>query len=147
MSPLYSRYNKTDLPNKDIHIGFKCTSERQNHVALCSLVKATFICHDVDRKVCGIARHWAGVQRALCMCVCYWINTTVMGCLQSRSGPQIQREVASAPDMADGFCDPAPPAPTDPRLPLSALQVFKLKKSWKGIKRCMEATGVEMFIR
>ncbi|XP_046381361.1 globin-5-like [Haliotis rufescens] len=81
------------------------------------------------------------------MCVCYWINTTVMGCLQSRSGPQIQREVASAPDMADGFCDPAPPAPTDPRLPLSALQVFKLKKSWKGIKRCMEATGVEMFIR
>ncbi|KAJ8308127.1 hypothetical protein KUTeg_013004 [Tegillarca granosa] len=49
--------------------------------------------------------------------------------------------------MADGLPDPAPPAPTDPRLPLDARQVFKLKKSWKGIKRCMEATGVEMFIR
>ena len=51
-------------------------------------------------------------------------------------------------EMADtGLPDPVPPAPTDPRLPLDARQVFKLKKSWKGIKRCMEDTGVEMFIR
>ena len=49
--------------------------------------------------------------------------------------------------MADDEMSPSPPAPTDPRLPLSAMQVFKLKKSWKGIKRCLDDTGVEMFIR
>ncbi len=35
----------------------------------------------------------------------------------------------------------------DPRLPLNARQVFKLKGNWKGIKRNMEPTGREMFIR
>ncbi|XP_045165798.1 neuroglobin-like [Mercenaria mercenaria] len=51
-------------------------------------------------------------------------------------------------EMADGILpEPAPPAPTDPRLPLNARQVFKLKKSWKGIKRNMASTGVEMFVR
>lgn len=51
-------------------------------------------------------------------------------------------------EMADGVLpDPAPPAPTDPRLPFNARQVFKLKKSWKGIKRNMGSTGVEMFVR
>lgn len=51
-------------------------------------------------------------------------------------------------EMADGYLpDPAPPAPTDPRLPLNARQVFKLTKSWKGIKRNMASTGVEMFVR
>lgn len=39
------------------------------------------------------------------------------------------------------------PTPVDPRLPLTARQAFKLKSSWKGIKRNMEATGVEMFVR
>ncbi|CAD5122932.1 DgyrCDS11328 [Dimorphilus gyrociliatus] len=38
-------------------------------------------------------------------------------------------------------------SPVDPRLPLTARQAFKLKSSWKGIKRNMEATGVEMFVR
>ena len=37
--------------------------------------------------------------------------------------------------------------PTDPRLPLTEMQIFKLKKSWKGIHREMIPTGVEMFIR
>lgn len=35
----------------------------------------------------------------------------------------------------------------DSRLPLDARQVFKLKQSWKGIKRKIEEAGVEMFIR
>lgn len=35
----------------------------------------------------------------------------------------------------------------DERIPLDARQVFKLKKSWKGIKRALGQTGVEMFIR
>ena len=42
---------------------------------------------------------------------------------------------------------PATPPPTDDRLPLNARQVFLLKKSWKGIHRNMQATGVEMFLR
>lgn len=35
----------------------------------------------------------------------------------------------------------------DPRLPIDAREAFKLKQSWKGIKRKIEETGVEMFIR
>ena len=42
---------------------------------------------------------------------------------------------------------PAAPPPTDDRLPLNARQAFLLKKSWKGIHRNMQATGVEMFLR
>ncbi|CAG5118789.1 unnamed protein product, partial [Candidula unifasciata] len=36
---------------------------------------------------------------------------------------------------------------SDPRLPLTPMQVFKLKKNWKGVKRRLEDTGVEMLIR
>ncbi|OWF35176.1 hypothetical protein KP79_PYT09656 [Mizuhopecten yessoensis] len=71
-----------------------------------------------------------------------------MGCKQS--APETNtRSLTADPEeaMADKLPEPAPPAPTDPRLPLDVRQVFKLKKSWKGIKRCMESTGVEMFIR
>ena len=35
----------------------------------------------------------------------------------------------------------------DSRLPLDARQAFKLKQSWKGVKRKMEDAGIEMFIR
>lgn len=66
-----------------------------------------------------------------------------MGCVPSSA--KVAHE--DVDDMADSLPEPAPPAPTDPRLPLTARQVFKLKKSWKGIKRNMELTGVEMFIR
>ena len=34
-----------------------------------------------------------------------------------------------------------------PLIPLSARQVFKLQKSWKGVRREMKAAGLEMFIR
>ncbi|KAK6182326.1 hypothetical protein SNE40_010037 [Patella caerulea] len=68
-----------------------------------------------------------------------------MGCRHSTPTEITENEAVE--EMADGFCDPAPPAPTDSRLPLSALQVFKLKKSWKGIKRSLEPTGIEMFVR
>lgn len=74
-----------------------------------------------------------------------------MGCKQSSPLPPEESNTRSLPDlnevMADRLPEPAPPAPTDERLPLDSRQVFKLKKSWKGIKRSMEATGVEMFIR
>ena len=35
----------------------------------------------------------------------------------------------------------------DTRLPLDTRQVFKLKQSWKGIRRKIEEAGVEMFLR
>lgn len=46
----------------------------------------------------------------------------------------------SAPTSADDD------APIDPRLPLTARQVFKLQKTWKAIKRNMQMAGVEMFL-
>ena len=48
--------------------------------------------------------------------------------------------------MNGGLVAPPAPPPTDSRLPLNAREVFKLKKSWKGIKRNMEDTGVELFV-
>ena len=47
----------------------------------------------------------------------------------------------------EGLPEPPPPQPTDPRLPLNARQVFKLKKSWKGVKRDLSSVGVEMLLR
>ena len=83
-----------------------------------------------------------------------------MGCKQGKvstvavhsSGKQAATHAAHN-DMSkktngmDALPEPSAPPPTDPRLPLNARQVFKLQKSWKGIKRNMEATGVELFIR
>lgn len=43
--------------------------------------------------------------------------------------------------------DPPPPAPTDPRLPLTAKQKYSMLASWRGISRAMEPTGVYMFIK
>lgn len=43
--------------------------------------------------------------------------------------------------------EPAPPAPVDPRLPLTAKQKFNMLASWKGISRAMESTGVYMFLK
>ena len=42
----------------------------------------------------------------------------------------------------------APPPPeTDERLPLTTRDVFRLRKSWKGVWRRMEETGVELLVR
>ena len=35
----------------------------------------------------------------------------------------------------------------DPRLPLTVRQKFNIMKSWKGIARNIESTGVMMFLR
>ncbi|XP_076321792.1 neuroglobin-like [Tachypleus tridentatus] len=47
----------------------------------------------------------------------------------------------------DRLDDPPVPAPPDPRLPLTAKQRFNISKSWKGIARAMEPTGIIMFIK
>ncbi len=36
---------------------------------------------------------------------------------------------------------------TDPRLPLNVRQKFNISKSWKGIARAMESTGISMFVK
>ena len=51
------------------------------------------------------------------------------------------------PVVLEPLPEPEAPPETDPRLPLNARQVFKLKKSWKGIKRNMHDTAVELFAR
>ncbi len=69
-----------------------------------------------------------------------------MGARNSKSRTSIKDLVRFTADNVP-LPEPAPPAATDPRLPLDARQVFRLKKSWKGIKRQMPATGTEMFAR
>lgn len=40
-----------------------------------------------------------------------------------------------------------PTLKSDPRLPLNTREAFKLKQSWKGIKRNIDQTGIEMFVQ
>ncbi|KAK6182327.1 hypothetical protein SNE40_010038 [Patella caerulea] len=67
-----------------------------------------------------------------------------MGCRQTKKADtDIQPEKKNLANDKDEFTAIC----VDPRLPLDARQIFKLKQSWKGIKRNMEPTGVEMFLR
>ncbi|XP_055931264.1 neuroglobin-like [Argiope bruennichi] len=52
-------------------------------------------------------------------------------------------EGAAPPPLSD----PPTPPETDPRLPLNARQLFCITKSWKGIARAMEPTGITMFVK
>lgn len=54
-------------------------------------------------------------------------------------------KVAESGKNGDGGGASAKPA--DPRLPLNVRQKFNLSKSWKGISREMEMTGVLMFVK
>lgn len=47
----------------------------------------------------------------------------------------------------DGAATGASAKAADPRLPLNVRQKFNLSKSWKGISREMEMTGVLMFVK
>ena len=64
-----------------------------------------------------------------------------MGCLNATV------KVEPLPDNLTILETPKTPPETDDRLPLNARQVFRLKKNWKGIKRQLEVTGVELFVR
>ncbi|XP_015916913.1 neuroglobin [Parasteatoda tepidariorum] len=66
----------------------------------------------------------------------------VLAVLQKKGEPEAGAAEIPAP-LED---PPTPPAP-DPRLPLTAKQLFNISKSWKGIARAMEPTGVIMFVR
>ncbi|XP_045103583.1 neuroglobin-like isoform X2 [Portunus trituberculatus] len=60
-----------------------------------------------------------------------------MGCLFSKTNKD------KDPDLPE----PPQPPPPDPRLPLTARQRFNIIKSWKGISRAIEPTGVNMFVK
>ncbi len=63
-----------------------------------------------------------------------------MGCLNGKA--KVEQEPPS------GTLDSPKKLPeTDPRLPLDKRQVFRLQKNWKGIKRQLQVTGVEIFAR
>ena len=72
----------------------------------------------------------------------------------AKTSKKIRKKVSWGPrdeiiehEVIEPLPEPAAPAPTDSRLPLEARQVFKLKKSWKGIKRELGPTGIELFVR
>jgi hypothetical protein len=69
-----------------------------------------------------------------------------MGCRQTKSGKDEKSSNEVKLDvLGDNQGNGLPKV--DSRLPLDTRQVFKLKQSWKGIKRNIEETGVEMFVR
>ncbi len=65
-----------------------------------------------------------------------------MGCLNTTVKVEPLPE-----ELTEPLPSPAAPPDTDPRLPINTRQVFKLKKNWKGIKRKLDHTGLEMFVR
>ena len=65
-----------------------------------------------------------------------------MGCCQSKG-----TEKVNACDNFVDLNDVKDIPEVDPRIPLNIRQVFKLKQSWKGIKRKTSEAGVEMFVR
>ena len=64
-----------------------------------------------------------------------------MGCRQS------SLKYTESSSDENNFQDTNKMPVVDSRLPLDMMQVFKLKQSWKGIKRKIEEAGIEMFIR
>lgn len=67
-------------------------------------------------------------------------------------GCKLARALAREPQGVEGDAnkdlpDPPAPAPLDPRIPLTARQKFSMVKSWKGISRALEPTGVYMFLQ
>lgn len=74
-----------------------------------------------------------------------------MGCLHSKTGAVNDKAVLDANGTKDsnkGTCEFSNIAQAHfDDIGLSQKQVFSLKQSWKGIKRRMEDTGVEMFVR
>lgn len=73
-----------------------------------------------------------------------------MGCPLSKTnndndGPNSSQPKCTAPNEVNG--ESLANKQVDPRLPLNVRQKFNLSKSWKGISREMEMTGVLMFVK
>ncbi|KAL8585150.1 hypothetical protein ACOMHN_013165 [Nucella lapillus] len=76
-----------------------------------------------------------------------------MGCLQTKpdKAEKNQSESDRKCKLENGKAEECSALPvqskTCEQLGVSAKQIFSLRQSWKGIKRNMEETGVEMFVR
>ena len=67
-----------------------------------------------------------------------------MGCPLSKTNNDADNQNKSSVDKnGEGIANKK----TDSRLPLNVRQKFNLSKSWKGISREMEMTGVLMFVK
>ncbi|XP_074596893.1 neuroglobin-like [Brevipalpus obovatus] len=74
-----------------------------------------------------------------------------MGCAFTKhhltTGSGSSSGVKKSSNVSSNPLDVPEPPPSDPRLPLTARQKFQITKSWKGIQRAMEPTGIDMFIK
>ncbi|XP_069973809.1 neuroglobin-like isoform X1 [Penaeus vannamei] len=70
-----------------------------------------------------------------------------MGCKLSRALSRGGGAGAPRKEKEKDLPEPPPPPALDPRLPLTAKQKFNMVKSWKGISRALEPTGVYMFLQ
>ena len=66
-----------------------------------------------------------------------------MGCIHSKTKELKLNENGTFKDLNEVNSS----SDVHPMIPLNVRQVFKLKQSWKGIKRKIADAGVEMFIR
>ena len=64
-----------------------------------------------------------------------------MGCFQSKDSERPSAE-NTLPDLNEWTDVPV----VDSRVPLSVREIFKLKQSWREIRRHLTAAGIEMFI-
>lgn len=73
--------------------------------------------------------------------------SVAMGCKLSRALSRGGGAGAPRKEKEKDLPEPPPPPALDPRLPLTAKQKFNMVKSWKGISRALEPTGVYMFLQ
>ena len=66
-----------------------------------------------------------------------------MGCIHSKTKELKLNENGTFKDLNEVNSN----SDVSSKIPLDVRQVFKLKQSWKGIKRKITEAGVEMFIR
>lgn len=70
-----------------------------------------------------------------------------MGCRQSNTWNRDTQSNHNDIDIVKNLNEVNLIPESDPRIPLTIRQMFKLKQSWKGIKRKIDEAGVEMFVR
>jgi hypothetical protein len=77
-----------------------------------------------------------------------------MGCRQTKvdhdpnvGNGKLGNGIPSKGPQALAPVGPASGPQEDPRLPLTNREIFRLNSSWKAIRRTLEETGIEMFIR
>ena len=70
-----------------------------------------------------------------------------MGCGHSASKLLSPNDFSDLDESFDNGCSETETQEIDAHLTLNKRQVFKLKQSWKAVRRNIEDAGIEMFIR